>query len=129
VNDDDDGGERDAQIVWKGSGDNYQNPSLWGTALLAEESVAVSTNVPAAIATGATPRISAAGTMLQLRNINPHHGAPVVRIIDARGRMVHCVTLASVQNQNVDISGLAHGMYLCDIMQNGSVVVRSQLIR
>ncbi|HSC88268.1 MAG TPA: sugar-binding protein [Polyangiaceae bacterium] len=34
VNDDDNGGARDAQQVWFGNADNYRNTSAWGTAVL-----------------------------------------------------------------------------------------------
>ncbi|WP_081868360.1 sugar-binding protein [Flavimarina sp. Hel_I_48] len=107
INDDDDGGDRDAKLSWHATNDSaYQNTSVFGTVVLAGETLSI-------------------GDIIENQNImvypNPSKNVLLIKgvehqfnyeIINAAGNKVH----SGKANKSINIEHLAQGVYFLKII-------------
>lgn len=130
VNDDDTGGDnRDTKIAWytaPGVDEAWQNPSLFGTALLVEElttDVAPSAELPDGFAISSiypNPFNPTTTAVLDVRN----PGAYTVRVYDVLGRLVreHALVATAPGQMQValELGNEASGLYLVSVQHDAS---------
>ncbi len=120
VDDDDNGGNRDSQLAWKGTADNWQNASLWGTILLNYTGFGGSS--AARISEEFTPTSVSSGTTIGHPNpvtdqLNVHFGHPVtqLKIMTAQGLVLHEENVEGKEMHTVSTSGLTSGIYFVTV--------------
>ncbi len=117
VDDDDNGGNRDSQLAWKGTADNWQNASVWGTILLnyygfstgaggARESDAV------AVATEQTTTSCYPNPVKDQLTIQFGLPASHVRVMNAEGQVLVEQNVEGMSNYTLLTSTFESGLYL-----------------
>ena len=130
--DDDNGGDRDAQAVWQGSINNYQNTSAFGTLVLESSATALTNNLIAqslrTTSIGETsmqvmpnPVINGSATVI----ITGSSETGTVKVFDMAGHLVY-VTKGQVRIP-LHLQGLSKGMYLIRF-ENGDKVINKKLL-
>lgn len=131
VDDDDNGGTRDAQAVWYGNINNYTNTSGFGTLILSGTTAAAAREigpvVPDKVAEKGmlliTPNPAAAGRAKV--TLSGLQSGGMLQVFDLQGKMVHA---ERVQLQaNLDLSRWPKGMYVVKYVI-GNIYVNSKLL-
>jgi hypothetical protein len=127
VDDDDNGGNRDSQLAWKGTSDNWQNASLWGTVLLnytgfAEPSSArIAADFTDAIISGngttCYPNPMTDQLNVQLGNPSTH-----LKLMNAQGQVLKTENVEGMNGYVLPTSELTSGLYIITVTnKNGNV--------
>ncbi len=125
--DDDDAGSRDAQAVWNGTADNYQQTAAFGTLVLR------SANAGARAAAGPSESLP----VVLLPNPVTHGrvqvlvpgaaGEVYVQVVDAQGRTVLSGRQAA-HSIRLDVAHLAKGVYLALVRTEGKLVTKKFVV-
>jgi len=122
VNDDDDGGVRDAKISWAANTDDaWQNPSLFGTAILEGESTITSTYSKVVSSYKAAPNPFNEKTYITVNKAL--RGNITARVTDARGVVVQEITGIQSGEQIELGSNLESGVYLVQLISTEGVEI------
>jgi hypothetical protein len=128
VDDDDNGGTRDSQLAWKGTIDDWQNASVWGTILLnnygfstassgargSEESTSVEQKT---MATSCFPN-----PMKDQLTIQFGLPASTIKIMDTQGKMLFEKNVEGMSDYTFTTSAFESGLYLVAVSNlNGKV--------
>lgn len=106
INDDDDGSGRDGKLSWNAATDDaWQNPSLFGTAILSEELSDVITAISGKGAKGILVYPTMPENFITVDGFN---GPFEYRVLDLRGVEM----LKGTSSGSIEVSNLSKGMYL-----------------
>jgi hypothetical protein len=122
VDDDDNGGNRDSQLAWKGTADDYQNSSLWGTAILnftgfldnqngAKFGQNSNTTIVSSSASNVYPN-----PMVDHLNVEFGEAATNLKLMNAEGRVLINENVEGKFNYNLSTSELPNGLYIINIL-------------
>lgn len=136
VDDDDNGGNRDSQLAWKGTVDDWQNASLWGTVLL---------NYTGFSNDGSSARIGAdlsstdvvsnsittcfPNPMTDQLNVQFAQGATYLKLMNAQGLVVRETNVEGMSGYNVATSELASGLYVVTITNQDGTTETFKVIK
>jgi hypothetical protein len=127
VDDDDNGGTRDSQLAWKGTVDDWQNASVWGTILInqygfsSESSGARGSLEAAAVETNTTTSCYPNPVKDQL---TVAFGLPAssVKIMDAQGQTISEENVEGLSSYVLNTSSFEAGLYLVSVSNlNGKI--------
>lgn len=125
VDDDDDGGDRDGQIAWKGTSDNYRTPSLWGTAMLSAQAVLLHSSAQRTVDAW---RVSRVGRQLTMLLPARSSSGATLSVYDTRGRVVASGKAnAGALRVSVPLAGVSTGWYLYEATNGKSVVAHGRV--
>ncbi|MBC7486163.1 MAG: T9SS type A sorting domain-containing protein [Cytophagaceae bacterium] len=127
VDDDDNGGTRDSQLAWKGTADNWQNASVWGTILLNYQGF--STGAASARESQEASVVKETTTISYYPNpvkdqLTIEFGLPAstIKIMDAQGKPVIEKNVEGLSYYFLNTSSFDPGLYLVSVSQlNGKI--------
>jgi hypothetical protein len=130
VNDDDNGGNRDSQIAWKGTFDNWQNSSLWGTVMLNNTGFIESAssarinlnNTSTSVSVTTSTSVIYPNPVVDQLNIEFAEGATNVKLMNAEGKVFMNENVQGKSMFNASTLNLPNGLYFITITnQDGNI--------
>ncbi|HEY9047294.1 MAG TPA: sugar-binding protein, partial [Ohtaekwangia sp.] len=128
--DDDNGGSREGQAVWNGAVNNYENTSAFGSLVL-NSNTGARFGVPAEYIPDDETRVSVypnpvkrGETTIRINGLKNTAG---LQVVNTSGTVVKSQTLQK-QEEVIDLSGAAHGVYLLRVQLDNRQVTRKILI-
>jgi len=128
VDDDDNGGNRDSQLAWKGTGDDYQNASIWGTVMLNYNGFLDNQSAAKFSQNNLNTNVSTTNTTaypnptVDYLNVEFGEAATNLKLMNAEGRVFVNENVAGKSNLNISTLELANGLYIITITnQDGKV--------
>jgi hypothetical protein len=126
--DDDDGGTRDAQAVWHGTGDNFQNTSAFGKLVVssAQPGGRAAAGAPEFAAVVLLPNPVTHGT---LQVVVPAAGGEVqVQVLDLQGRTL-LRQRTTADRVTLGVAHLAKGAYMALVQTRGKMILKKFVIQ
>ncbi|HVD99090.1 MAG TPA: sugar-binding protein [Cytophagaceae bacterium] len=136
VDDDDDGGFRDSQLAWRGTINDYQNASVWGTILLnyygfyTETSGArIGMTADVAQSNYASATSCYPNPMKDQLNIQFGQAAATIKVMDAQGRIMAEKNVDGMTDYSLSTSGFESGLYMVTIYSTSGKIETFKVVK
>lgn len=122
VDDDDNGGNRDSQLAWKGTADDFQNASLWGTTLLNYTGFIDNQNGTKLGQNNYNSTVSTSlsnvypNPMTDHLNVEFGEAASNLKLMNAEGRILVNENVEGKFNYSLSTLDLPNGLYIINIL-------------
>lgn len=132
VDDDDDGGNRDSQLAWKGTANNWQDASAWGTILLTYNgfanakagALATNKNAGNSVATSCYP--NPVTDQLNLQFGNP---SKQLKLMNSQGQVLRVENVEGMSNYTIPATELSSGLYIITITNENDNIETFKVVK
>jgi hypothetical protein len=134
VDDDDNGGNRDSQLAWKGTMDDWQNASIWGTVLLNYTNFI---NDPSArvnpdfVSTSVSNVVTTCYPNPVSDQLNVEFGQPASRLklMNAQGQVLKNENVEGMSSYHVSTNDLVSGLYIITVTNESGGVETLRVVK